>query len=132
MAQGWCDRGVAAGTCTDAQLAAFAAQQVVVEPDGDQVNLEIPLAAAFGNPDLLQNLGLGPVFQSLSQRQYENDEQIDNALRSVLFQVPKPDVPDPTACRRPIVNPDCISGVSGLDALYIPRGRDHGIPLCNS
>src|SRR2546428_4406879 len=103
MIHGEFDTTVPAGTYTDAQLAAFAAQQVAVEPDGDQITLEIPLAAAFGNPDLLQSLGLGPAFQSLSQRQYQNAEQIDNALRSVLLQIPKPGVPDPTVCGVPIV-----------------------------
>src|SRR5213594_77361 len=131
MIHGEFDTTVPAGTYTDAQLAAFAAQQVAVEPDGDQVTLEIPLAAAFGNPDLLQDLGLEPVFRSLSQRQYENDEQIDNALRSVLFQVPKPGIPDPTVCGAPIVNPDCFSGVSDLGAIDIARGRDHGMPTYN-
>src|SRR5438132_9400723 len=96
------DTTVGASTYTDAQLAAFTARGIVVTADGDQVTLEIPLAAAFGTPDLLEDLGLEPVFLSLSQRQYENDEQIDNALRSVLFQIPKPDIADPTVCGVPV------------------------------
>ena len=132
MVHGEFDTTVRATRYTDAELAAFAARGIVITHNADTtVTLEIPLAAAFGTPDLLQQLGLGPMFRSLSQRQYENDEQIDNALRSVLFQVPKPGIPDPTVCGVPLVNPDCFSGVSDLGAIDIARARDHGIPTYN-
>jgi peroxidase len=131
MIHGEFETTVRADRYTDAELAAFAARGIVVEEDGDQIAITIPLAAAFGSPDLLQQVGLGPIFRSLAERQYKNDEQIDNALRSVLFQIPKPGTPDPTVCGAPIVNPECFAGVSDLGAIDIARGRDHGIPTYN-
>ena len=132
MIHGEFEPTVPAGTYSDSQLAAFEAAGIEVEQSGGQVSLKIPLTVAFGNPDLLQAVGLGPVLQSLgAEREYRNDEQIDNSLRSVLFQVPKPGVPDPTVCGQPVIDPDCFTGVQDLGAIDVARGRDHGMPSYN-
>ena len=65
------------------------------------------------------------------EHQYKNDEQIDNTMRSVLFEVPKPGTTDPAACQTPVVDPRCFSDVADLGADDIERGRDHGMPRYN-
>jgi len=115
MIHGEFDIPLAAGSRTAAQLASLAAMGVDVAPGADGVQLTVPLGVAFFNPDLLPAIGLAPVLTGLAgESQYKNDEQIDDALRSLLFQIPGP-----------------MQGVVDLGALDVQRGRDHGMPTYN-
>ena len=48
-----------------------------------------------------RRVGLGAVLEGLgAEREYRNDEQIDDAMRSILFMVPLPGTLDPSVCAR--------------------------------
>jgi hypothetical protein len=50
----------------------------------------------------------------------------------VLFQVPRPGIPDPSVCLDGPPLPDCFQGVSDLGAIDVARDRDHGMPTYNN
>ena len=98
-------------------------------PANGQIELVVPLNVAFFNPDVMQAIGVGPILEGLSiESQYKNDEQIDNSMRSVLFQVPVSGNPE---CLDGPTLPQCFNGVSDVGALDVERGRDHGMPTYN-
>jgi hypothetical protein len=120
------------GDFTAAQLAAFNKQGIKITDTPEDHALTVPLDIAFFNPDLVHSIGEDKVLAALSaEREYHNDEQIDETMRSVLFRVPKPTAKDPSVCNTPKVDPQCFTGVQDLGALDIARARDHGIPTYN-
>ncbi|MCB1017607.1 MAG: hypothetical protein KDB10_21145 [Acidimicrobiales bacterium] len=124
---------VAAGALDAAGAESLRGQGVRVTATAAGWHLSIPLHVGFANPDLLEEVGVDAVLAGLGhQLQYANDEQVDNQLRSVLFQVPGPGVTDPaTQCEDQDDLSACFTGVVDLAAVDLARARDHGIPGYN-
>jgi hypothetical protein len=134
MIHGEFELTASAAAYSPAQLAALHAMGVEVKAADEpgQLELVVSLNTAFFQPDLVPAIGLGPILAGLgAESQYNNDEQMDNALRSVLFQVPGPAATDPAACFEDPTAAGCFQGVVDLGALDIQRGRDHGMPSYN-
>ncbi|MGQ7843122.1 peroxidase family protein [Granulosicoccus sp. 3-233] len=124
-----------AGQYDESLLGQFAEAGIEVEhgeEESGDIELAVPLNIAFHRPQLVAQLGLGPLLAGLGgEPQYRNDEQIDNQLRSVLFQIPAERSTTMQGCLDgPTLN-ECFILVNDIGVLDIIRGREHGMASYN-
>ncbi len=134
MVNGELDMVVPASRYGPAALARLEAMGVQVGPQPATGRLRLTLSqdVAFFNPAVLPAIGLAPMLRGLAEEpSYANDAQLDDSLRSVLFEYPGPSVKDPEACFEDPSTPGCYRGVTDLGAIDLQRERDHGMPTYN-
>ncbi len=105
---------------TPQQLDTLRGRGMTVAVTGSQVEVGIPPRLLPFNPDLVDEVQIGPLLQSFGrQPENRNDEVVDeDTLRSIIFLIP--------GCV-----PRCLTAVIDVPALDVERGRDHGIAAYN-
>lgn len=132
MIHGEIETEVELGRYTPEQIVAFEDRGVEVAETATALELAVPLNVAFTSPELVPAIGLGPLLAGFSgERQYRNDEMIDNQLRSVLFMNSREGI-DLAECLDGPLLATCFSdGVLDLGTLDVMRALDHGISSYN-
>ena len=132
MIHGEIEMRVPIGRFTEEELAALTQKGIEIEVMQAEVGLAVPLNVAFANPQLAAYLGIGAISAGLaSEAQYKNDEQIDNQLRSILFQLPDAAVEDTSDCLDGPTLHECFMLANDVGSIDVFRARDHGIARYN-
>ena len=132
MIHGEIEMSVPVARFSEEELAAFSQNGIEIDVSDEEVELAVPLNVAFANPQLAASLGIGAIAAGLgSEPQYKNDEQIDNQLRSILFQLPDVAVQDTSECLDGPTLHECFMLASDVGSIDVFRARDHGIARYN-
>ncbi|WP_051797001.1 peroxidase family protein [Catenuloplanes japonicus] len=123
MARGDFSVEVAEDRYSPAELDAFRARGLVVVAGGGTVTVTVPPSVAAFNPELVGELGLGPLLQGLTQRpEAKNDELVGDLTRNIRLE-------RPVGCHLPEAG--CQVAIFDVSAIDVARGRDHGMPGYN-
>ena len=132
MIHGEIEMSVPVDRFSEEELAAFIQKGIGIDVSDEEVELAVPLNVAFANPQLAASLGIGAIAAGLgSEPQYKNDEQIDNQLRSILFQLPDEAVQDTSECLDGPTLHECFMLANDVGSIDVFRARDHGIARYN-